>query len=166
VAETHAALVQRAARWLAKTRKSVVVVTECSAFCANLVPDALGWTARGASTLVECKTSISDFYADRGKPSHRSGRLVGRERYYLTPRGLLKPELVPDPWGLLEVRGSIVRIIKPATVCETDMLHELAIILAETRRVASGWRKKYENHGLFHASEPSLLGRAAAPGDG
>jgi hypothetical protein len=86
MAETHAELVQRAARWLTHTRKSVVVVTECSAFCANLSPDALGWTARGTSTLIECKTSVSDFYRDRSKPSHRSGRLVGRERFYLTPR--------------------------------------------------------------------------------
>jgi hypothetical protein len=154
VSESHAELIQRAGRWLTHTRKSVVVVTECTAFCASLTPDALGWTARGESTLIECKTSVSDFYRDRSKPSHRSGRLVGRERFYLTPRGLLKPELIPDPWGLLEVRGTIVRVVKPAVACETDMQFELAIILAETRRVASGWRKLHADIGLFHASEP------------
>jgi hypothetical protein len=52
------------------------------------------------------------------------------------------------------VRGAVVRVVKPAALAETDMMNELAIILAETRRVASGWRKHGATVGLFHASEP------------
>jgi hypothetical protein len=54
------------------------------------VPDAIGWLRDTRSLLVECKSSMSDFYSDRGKPWRRHPEIgVGRERYYMMPPGVI-----------------------------------------------------------------------------
>lgn len=126
---THDELVKRAIRWLAGTRRCRVVVDD-GPLGHSEKPDAIGWRCGGwESILVECKTSLSDFYADKKKP-HRQGdgSGMGRERWYMTPPGLLKPEQIPDGWGLVEA-GPRCRIIKRATerdawnsVAEVDLL--------------------------------------------
>jgi hypothetical protein len=78
-------------------------------------PDAIGWGACSRSILVECKASRADFFADKKK--NRAG--VGLEKWYMTPRGLVKPCEVPDGWGLVEYResnhsrGYYVKVVKP-----------------------------------------------------
>lgn len=60
----HDQLCERARRWLRGTRRCKPVLhTICS--CSE-IPDAIGWNFYG-STVVECKASVSDFYADRKK---------------------------------------------------------------------------------------------------
>jgi hypothetical protein len=142
---THAELVARAVRWLAP--RSVVVLSEAGSFCSSIVPDAVGWTTRGSSILIECKVSVSDFYADRHKPGARGGYRIGERRYYMTPPGLLKPDAVTGGWGLLEVHPKSVRKVKEASLAEpadlgaARMRQEMIILLAEMRRIAGGWRK-------------------------
>jgi hypothetical protein len=107
---THDELVQRAARWLKNTQRCGVVLTEFVSYSPE-TPDAIGWKNGGLwSYLVECKTSLGDFYADAKKPGRSLRRLagLGRERYYMTPKGLLDVERVRrnrPGWGLLEVCG-------------------------------------------------------------
>lgn len=143
---SHEELVERAAQWLANSRRCNVVLTE-NASCRE-VPDAIGWSTawkhRG-SIVVECKTSVSDFHADRKKfteykhPefgfSYSAKRLsakeanagnystvelprMGRWRYYMTLPGVLTPELLEkhaDDHGLLVVEGRRVKIVREAT---------------------------------------------------
>ncbi len=73
--------------------------------------DAMGWTAH-RSIVVECKTSRDDFLRDR-KKHHRKNADggLGDERWYLTPKGLIKPDELPDGWLLAEVWGTTVRKI-------------------------------------------------------
>ena len=113
---SHAELVKRAVRWLRGSQRCIVAVGEFSCMTGE-VPDAIGWKPSGASILVECKTSLSDFYADSQKAWRRHpGIGVGATRYYLTPRDLLGPaNRIPDGWGLLEVRGKVIRKLRPAT---------------------------------------------------
>lgn len=104
---THAELVSRAGRWLANTVGCSVVLTEHTSYCGE-APDAIGWKSH-ASYLVECKVSVSDFYADRAKQFRRTpGAGVGDFRFYLTPPGLLDPAKIPEGWGLYEVQGKRV----------------------------------------------------------
>lgn len=59
----------------------------------------------GAGTfLLEAKTSRSDFLADKAKP-HRvdPSRGMGKYRYYICPKDLIKPEELPEKWGLIYV---------------------------------------------------------------
>lgn len=114
---THAELVARAARWLKNDQRCVLVCAEPAGQNLEEMPDAIGWRLHGrGSVLVECKTCINDVYADRQKPFRRHPLLgMGRERYYMVESGWL-PEHCPilDRWGLLEVRGRQVVIVKPA----------------------------------------------------
>lgn len=65
---SHEDLIDRAVRWLYGTKNCNVVLAE-NASCAE-IPDAIGWgtswKAHG-SIVVECKTSLSDFHADKKK---------------------------------------------------------------------------------------------------
>lgn len=65
---THKELCDRAAAWLRANRRCDPVLTKVAS-CAE-IPDAIGWSSnyryRG-SIVVECKTSRSDFRADKQK---------------------------------------------------------------------------------------------------
>lgn len=130
---THAELVERAERWLRKSRGCQVVVTRASVMTREN-PDALGFNMSGFTTLVECKASRADFLRDKDK-WHRRGTGIGNRRHYLVPVGLVKAEEVPDGWGLLYALPKIVRVIKDApSRTERNWLEEMRHLLAESRR--------------------------------
>jgi len=111
----HGDLVQRAARWLKGSCGCSTVLTELRAFTASgECPDAVGWRS-DYSILVECKTSRSDFMADKRKHFKAdAGRGIGTYRFYLCLPGVIKPEDLPDAWGLLYAEPrTISRILGP-----------------------------------------------------
>lgn len=55
------------------------------------------------SFLIETKISRSDFLADFKKEHRKNGGLIGNYRYYACPTGLIKPEELPEKWGLIYV---------------------------------------------------------------
>lgn len=148
---THDDLVQRAARWLRTKRGCGVVLTEHRSAWPE-TPDAIGWRY-GFSTLVECKVSRSDFFADRKK----SSRLPGAERpafqcFYLTPPGLVAESDLPDGWGLLWAhprKVEVVREVKPVSDDRTNIRHELYMLLSEVRR--------YHAQGITYRKVDDLL---------
>lgn len=89
-------------------------------------PDCLGFR-NGVSCLIECKTSRADFLADRKKWFRQDPTMgMGDWRFMLTPKGLIKPEELPENWGLLETTGK--RIFKthgwPANTCWFNKPHK------------------------------------------
>ncbi len=125
---THSDLVKRAAKWLEK--KHPVIVTEMVTGTYE-EPDAIGFRM-GFSTLIECKTSRSDYYADRKKATVRMGDF----RYFMTPAGLLAGITITEGWGLLEVHGKLVRKIKEAPqVEEKSYRAEQSLLLSCFRRL-------------------------------
>lgn len=146
---THDELVHRAARWL---RNSAVVFAgyerpdgrparvraRCSIVLAeprsssSEIPDAIGWFCGGRfSVLIEAKSTLSNFLADRSKRFRRHPEQgMGRYRYYLTPPGLVHEKDLPDAWGLLEChpkRMAVVRLaalqIQHKAEAEVQVLH-------------------------------------------
>ena len=109
---THSDLIVRAAKWLKNTRGCKLVLTEPISVISPEIPDAIGWTARRC-IVVEGKTSVSDFYADRRKAGGKvsGGARLGCQRYFLTERGVIKAHLVPLEWGLLEIHGKVIRVL-------------------------------------------------------
>lgn len=106
----HAVLVTRAHRWLRSFHKCGVVFAEMTA-APGYYPDALGWTV-GFSILVECKTSRSDFLADRRKGIlDNPDAFPGEERWYLAPPGVLRASDMPPGWYLAESDMRRVRVI-------------------------------------------------------
>lgn len=112
---THKELVERAKAWLKGRRRCCFVVTEPQGHAFREWPDAIGWTYRGFSVLVECKASLSDFYADRRK-RNRAIFGMGDQRFYMTRPGLIVPErhTLPDNWGLVEVHKHMVKVVVKA----------------------------------------------------
>jgi len=102
-------------------------------------PDALGWKKKCHSVLVECKASRADFLADRSKPWREQPETgVGCERFYLTPRGLIKPEELPNGWGLLEVIGREIETVRRSSKAfrsAEGFEFEMNLLLASLRRV-------------------------------
>ena len=97
---THSECVAVAAAYMQK--RADVVLPEFFTHNAEL-PDVIAFR-RDFSTVIECKVSRSDFLADKKKPFRmhpNSG--MGDHRYYCAPKGMIKPEELPQYWGLLEV---------------------------------------------------------------
>ncbi len=134
---THAQLVQKAVAWLRAYRCGVVLSEQ--ACLSGEMPDAIGWKRACHSVVVECKISRADFLVDRDKPFRRKrGIGLGCERFYLTPGELLRPEELPDGWGLLECRKRNVAIIRPSDRnlrTAIGLRYEMNLLLASLRRV-------------------------------
>lgn len=134
---THKKLVEKAVAWLRSYRCGVVLSEQ--ACISGEVPDAIGWKRTCHSVLVECKASRADFLADREKPFRQKPELgVGCERFYLTTAGLIGPEELPSGWGLLELRGGKVEVLRRSTRnhrSSTGFGYEMNLLLASLRRV-------------------------------
>ena len=145
---THAELVKRAAVWL--RRKHAVIITEM-AHGAGEEADAIGWTGYGASTLVECKATRTDFIADGKKLFRKVPRMgMGRWRYFMTPPGLLSESELPESWGLIEAHKNRFRIVVKAVEFREYARHwELQLMVSALRRPDGLCVKRYtyENKG-------------------
>ena len=115
----HRTLCTQAARWL-DSNKCKFAVAEPPIPGIEL-PDALGWKG-SVSYLVEVKTSRSDFHSDKTKRCRIHDHLsIGDYRWYMTPKGILTPDDLPDYWGLLECYGKTMRIrevVKPKQITD------------------------------------------------
>lgn len=111
--DNHADLVHRAQEWLYK--RCDYVVTEMSGYSIREEADAIGWKG-GASTLVECKASRSDFHADKRKPFREFPEQgMGNYRYYMTPPKLIVADELPPNWGLIYAHPKVNRVVRKAT---------------------------------------------------
>lgn len=99
---THDDLVLRAERWLKSQNCGVAFHDRFQAMTfSGEKPDAIGWRS-DVSILIECKATRSDFLADKKKHFRMLPHLgMGDWRFFLCPPGLIKPEELPEGWGLL-----------------------------------------------------------------
>ena len=136
---THQQLVRMAEQWLRRKYRCGIVLSEQS--CASgETPDVIGWKHTCRSVLIECKVSRADFLADREKPWRKQPETgMGCERFYLAPRGLIRPEELPKAWGLLEVQGREINVIvkarRQSQRAEAGLKWEMNLLLASLRRV-------------------------------
>lgn len=147
---THSELVERAVRWLRNSAivpsaetaagklkvRCGVVLAEPQGEAEN--PDAIGWFNRGRhSVLIECKSSLSDYMADRRKWSRRAGEQygLGRFRYYMATPGIIHAvaKFHVYGWGLLAVHGRSVKVIKPSREFNCNKNAELQLIYSGLR---------------------------------
>lgn len=134
---THALLIRKAVEWLRSYRCGVVLSEQ--ACLSGEMPDAIGWKRASHSVLIECKVSRGDFVADRAKPWRQNPETgVGCERFYLAPRGLIRPEELPSGWGLLEFHNRRVQMLRPSRKnlrSDEGFRCEMNLLLASLRRV-------------------------------
>jgi len=98
----HTDLVKIAERWLVNSKGCGFAFADLRTINTE-TPDAIGFRS-GMSILVETKASRADFHADKKKIFRRNPSVgMGSFRYFLCPRGIIKPEDLPEKWGLLWV---------------------------------------------------------------
>lgn len=109
---THAQLCQFAIDWLTTRAGCHFAIKELSTY-AGEIPDAIGWKGE-ISIVIECKTSRSDYLADRSKWCRQNpARAMGDHRFFLsTPDVIPDYEAMPDGWGLLHWNGKKVKVIR------------------------------------------------------
>jgi len=88
-----------------------------------------------ASTIIEVKTSHTDFLNDKKKISRQKKEYaMGDYRYYLCPENVIKPSEVTDGWGLLyEVDGKIKKIVQ-AEKQESNKVWDFMLLSSILRR--------------------------------
>ncbi len=140
---THKELVKHAGLWLRNNSYThTVVLTELATSCSE-TPDAIGFSAQGFSTLIECKTSRADFHADKKKYFRRDPENgVGDFRYFMAPAGLLTPEELPENWGLIEIYEKTASGRRrrcetvPATQClKLNQRNQIGMLVSVMRRL-------------------------------
>lgn len=98
---------------------------------------------------VEVKISRSDFMREIDDPSKRApAETLMHECYFATPKGLVRPDEVPEGWGLLEVSGAGLRRLKAPTQRSPAPTWELVSQLARKTRYPGG------NHNPENAAAP------------
>jgi len=132
---THKQLVRRIASWYKMRHQSCIVLAEFVT-AAQEIPDVLVFESGANTVLIECKASRADFLSDKGKFFRRQEHYgMGDKRYYAAPSGMIKPEELPEGWGLLEVcerqmRTTVVAIHKTA-----DKRKECIMLMSALRRL-------------------------------
>lgn len=100
----HDWLCRRAYHWLLTAGECRWALKETGESKYGERPDALGWKHNKRSLLIECKATRSDFRSDKKKvfrdPNYWEHGL-GQRRYYMSPPGVITPEMLPPNWGLL-----------------------------------------------------------------
>lgn len=101
------------------------------------------------TVIVEVKVSRSDFLADRKKrwrsdDAEKACRQAGNLRWYLCPEGVIKPDELPEKWGLLYWDGKrILPIVAPRPFENTGMA-DMKILASILRR--EGFPKRIYNY--------------------
>ncbi len=103
---SHKQLVDLAKYWLLSAKQCSPVFTEKGSSQSGEMPDAIGWLSDG-SIVVECKTSIADFKADKKKAFRKKTKKgMGKYRYFLFSQELfyvISKDDIPEGWGILTV---------------------------------------------------------------
>ena len=100
------------------------------------------------SAVIEVKTSHSDFLADqkkwwRSKEAENGGFQAGQRRWYLCPEGVIKPEELPEGWGLLYWDGKKVNHVVNPVMTDRKTSRADMIMLASILRRENFPRKIY-----------------------
>lgn len=120
---THKELVEAAYRWVLKRGSCGVAFKELNTNCCNgEYPDVIGFGS-GTSTVIECKTSRTDFLSDKKKSFRMYPELgMGRYRYYCCLPNIIMSDELPDGWGLLYIiQGSVRRVHNPYGTLEGNI---------------------------------------------
>lgn len=105
---SHSELNRIACKWLLSLGCSIVL-SELKTWGTFEIADAIGFKS-SYSILVESKTSRANFLADKKKPwrmEPASG--MGNYRLFLCQQGIIKPDDLPNKWGLIYSMGNKIR---------------------------------------------------------
>ncbi len=99
-------------------------------------PDVWGFNGYITAT-IEVKTSHADFLADKkkwGRREEASKYSTGNLRWFLCPEGVIKPEELPEGWGLLYWDGKRIRFVVAAVQREGVSWGDMRMLWSLMRR--------------------------------
>jgi hypothetical protein len=109
---THSELVALAHKWVVNNASCGFAFKELKTLnSGNEIPDVIGFGSWGHSVLIECKVSRSDFLGDHKKYHRQPGKGMGKRRYYCCPVNIIKPEELPEGWGLIYERNGKLKVM-------------------------------------------------------
>jgi len=142
---THKELVNRAALWLKNKIHCRVILKEFKAYTiTGEIPDVIGWIWN-KSILIEVKATRQDFLNDKKKRFRKEGaNAIGNWRFYFTNPGIVKPDELPEGWGLYEVSKIVIHkggikynnTTYPLKSCKES---EVALLLSAFRGLTNNW---------------------------
>lgn len=144
MADTHKSICEKAQTWLHRNGYPLAF-QELGAWNSLEFPDAIGWDFSGNCCVVEAKVSRSDFLSDQKKVHRSIPDACGGLRYYACPKGLIKPEELPEGWGLLYTSGNGLRRIVHAAAMPRDLHRELVLLISASRFRLMKFRERYDN---------------------
>lgn len=105
------------------------------ATAAGETPDAFG-IGSGKTSLVEVKVSRADFLAGKKKFFRMYPEWgLGNYRFYLCPEGLIKPDEIPENWGLSYWNGRYAEVIVKPEWQKSNQNREIAFVNSVLRRI-------------------------------
>lgn len=136
---THDELCKISAKWLNEGGR--IAPPSCPFVAVEVhtaldeVPDVFGWSSH-LSVLIECKTSKSDYIKDFKKSFRaNSASGVGEYRYFCCEPKLIRPEGLPNQWGLLWIsEEGKVEVKREAERQTSNLFGERMIISSVMRR--------------------------------
>ena len=135
----HDMLCEKVGKWLKKHINNMSI-PNCPVVAVNLVtieneiPDVIGWCS-GRSVMIEVKTSRADFIKDKKKFFRIHEDMgVGDLRYYCCPNGLIKPDEIPNGWGLLYEHNDKIKLVEKAVRKQANLSAERNIMYSLLRR--------------------------------
>lgn len=141
---THNHLVDIGAKWLYNQGYKVALKQLVTCNLEN--PDILGF-AQNCSFVLEAKASRADFIADKKKYFRRCPDAgMGLYRSFICPKNLIKPEELPENWGLIYVNYNLRprQIVKPKPFTRHDINAEMRMLVSLARRLVDNFEyKKY-----------------------
>jgi hypothetical protein len=106
---TEIIIIEKLSRWLDDRKYPFQI---CNAFIYEWESDYWAMTTNGETREFEIKISRSDFFTDRKKDKHSNPFKGANFFYYVTPKGLIKPEEVAQNYGLIYVGDMGVEVVK------------------------------------------------------
>ena len=128
----HKQLCEIGKLYLINSRQCNPVFIEKGSAKLSEFPDVIGWNS-SECIVIECKTSMQDYYADLKKPHREEGGL-GNLRYYLVPEEMQNIDPC-NGWGLLVARHANVRpeMIRGKNSLEFKRTHEKEVLFMRSR---------------------------------
>lgn len=150
---SHRELCEIGAKILKTKLKCTVSIHEPKGLKEN--PDAIGWRygwglcEYEGSILIECKTSRADFKKDFQKKfrlNQHEG--IGNWRFYMCPTDIIKPDELPEKWGLIYVdeKRRTKIIVNPYDTVKNRRINKFSDFNVENERyLLTRWLSKTEN---------------------
>ena len=132
---THKQLVRRMSLYYKNRLRSIVVMTEFVTY-AGEIPDIVAWTSGHICNVIEVKVSRQDFLKDGDKFFRKCAECgIGTYRYFAAPKGLIKPEELPENLGLYELTDKQCFMTVEAKTQDSDKGKEVIMLVSAIRRL-------------------------------